>query len=333
MLGLVNRFAYGRNDADFPEAYRDDPNRPERISDHDLPVAFFQLPLDHTPPVLTLPSDITVDATSSTGAVVSFTATALDTNDGSTAVVCTPASGSQFPVGTNTVSCSSQDARHNSTNGQFHVTVKAVKVGDITPPMVNVTGVSQGANYILGAVPAAGCSTTDAGSGVAVNAELSLSGGTANHVGFFTATCSGGKDVAGNVAAPVSVSYTVSYRWHGFLSPEDHHNRFEAGDTIPILWRLSDTRRRKAGSLSSVTSLQVAANTDCTGAAEAKPFNPVSQGNKGLRYYSFFSVFEFEWKTKGLSEGCYSIVLSLDDGSKHSEVIKLRRDDDDHHHH
>jgi hypothetical protein len=36
-LGL----AHARLDADFPDSYRNDPNRPERISDHDAPVAYF----------------------------------------------------------------------------------------------------------------------------------------------------------------------------------------------------------------------------------------------------------------------------------------------------
>ena len=50
---------YGRMDADFPEIYRNDPNRPERLSDHDPLVAYFSLagPLDCTtavanPPVM-----------------------------------------------------------------------------------------------------------------------------------------------------------------------------------------------------------------------------------------------------------------------------------------
>jgi hypothetical protein len=50
---------YGRMDADFPEIYRNDPNRPERLSDHDPVVAYFSLagPLDCTtavanPPVM-----------------------------------------------------------------------------------------------------------------------------------------------------------------------------------------------------------------------------------------------------------------------------------------
>jgi uncharacterized repeat protein (TIGR01451 family) len=35
---------YARNDADFPESYRGDATRPERISDHDMPVAYFNIP-------------------------------------------------------------------------------------------------------------------------------------------------------------------------------------------------------------------------------------------------------------------------------------------------
>ena len=43
MLGRLTRYAVARNDADFHEVYRNDPNRPERISDHDMPVAYFSL--------------------------------------------------------------------------------------------------------------------------------------------------------------------------------------------------------------------------------------------------------------------------------------------------
>ena len=39
----LNRFAYARNDADFPEVYYTDGTRPERTSDHDMPVAYFSL--------------------------------------------------------------------------------------------------------------------------------------------------------------------------------------------------------------------------------------------------------------------------------------------------
>src|SRR5205085_1794568 len=39
-LMSLNRFAYARNDADFPVKYYEDGTRSERESDHDMPVAF-----------------------------------------------------------------------------------------------------------------------------------------------------------------------------------------------------------------------------------------------------------------------------------------------------
>ena len=76
---------------------------------------------------------------------------------------------------------------------------------DLHPPVVTVTGVRQGANYPVGRVPVAGCSTSDALSGVATKATLTIRGGSRH----FTATCSGATDNAGNAGRPVSVTYNV----------------------------------------------------------------------------------------------------------------------------
>jgi hypothetical protein len=46
------------------------------------------------------------------------------------------------------------------------------------PPTMNVTGVTNGASFVLGSVPAAGCAATDALSGLAV-AESTHSAGAA----------------------------------------------------------------------------------------------------------------------------------------------------------
>lgn len=48
------------------------------------------------------------------GARVRYTATATDAQDGTLPVTCTPASGSLFPVGTTTVTCSATDAAGNT---------------------------------------------------------------------------------------------------------------------------------------------------------------------------------------------------------------------------
>jgi uncharacterized protein len=43
LLPRLTRFAYARNNADFPTSFASDVTRPERISDHDNPVAYFAL--------------------------------------------------------------------------------------------------------------------------------------------------------------------------------------------------------------------------------------------------------------------------------------------------
>ena len=51
LVPFVSRFEYARNDADFPESYRGDASRPERISDHDMVVAYFTAS-DTAPPAI-----------------------------------------------------------------------------------------------------------------------------------------------------------------------------------------------------------------------------------------------------------------------------------------
>src|SRR6185503_9092537 len=54
---------------------------------------------DTTAPLVTVPANATVEATSTNGADYSFTSTATDLVDGATAVSCVPASGALFPRG------------------------------------------------------------------------------------------------------------------------------------------------------------------------------------------------------------------------------------------
>ena len=42
---LFQQIAVARNGADFPETFRNDETRPERLSDHDMPVAYFAVPV------------------------------------------------------------------------------------------------------------------------------------------------------------------------------------------------------------------------------------------------------------------------------------------------
>jgi hypothetical protein len=79
-------------------------------------------PMDLISPVLQLPADMTVNATSPSGAVVNYNASATD-NIGVTAFGCTPLSGSVFAIGSRAVSCNAQDAAGNAASGGFNVLV------------------------------------------------------------------------------------------------------------------------------------------------------------------------------------------------------------------
>lgn len=122
--------------------------------------------VDTTAPVLALPAPFSVPTVSPGGAVVTYTATAEDVVSGPVAVTCSPASGTTFPIGVTTVSCSASDAAGNTATGAFAVTV----TGDATPPSGVVAAVSPTIlwppNGSIIPVTVSG-TASDAGSGIA----------------------------------------------------------------------------------------------------------------------------------------------------------------------
>jgi hypothetical protein len=79
--------------------------------------------IDRKAPTLTLPADVTVDATSPVGASVNYSASATDGADPNPAVSCNPGSGSVFAIGTTTVACTATDHVGHAATGSFTVTV------------------------------------------------------------------------------------------------------------------------------------------------------------------------------------------------------------------
>jgi hypothetical protein len=93
--------------------------------------------MDTTTPVLTVPEDFAFETTGTSGAEVTYTASATDTVDGDLTPICTPASGNIFPLGTTGVTCTATDASGNSASDSFNVAVVKTNRPPILAPNAN----------------------------------------------------------------------------------------------------------------------------------------------------------------------------------------------------
>ena len=164
---------------------------------------------DTEAPTCNLPANIMKNNDPGTcGAVVTYAATASD-NCGSATITCSPSSGSVFPVGTTTVSCTASDTSPDSpdTNCSFTVTVKDAIAPTITCP-ANVTAVTNQAVCVTGQVP---CQVVNFPAPVAndncggVTVVCNPPSGTCVPVGTTTVTCKA-TDASMNTA---TCSFTV----------------------------------------------------------------------------------------------------------------------------
>lgn len=101
---------------------------------------------DTTAPLVSVPAAISVDATGPAGAAVTFAATATDPDDAAGPVSCSSASGSTFPIGTTTVSCTSTDSFGNTGSAAFTITVRDA-AQQLTALAAQVVGVGPGGSF------------------------------------------------------------------------------------------------------------------------------------------------------------------------------------------
>lgn len=124
-------------------------------------------PPDETDPVLTLPDDVTEEATGPDGAAVAFQVSATDeTGPTNPEVSCTKGDpsvavspeGETFPIGTTEVKCSATDTAGNRAEGSFKVNVTQTKVALDVKPQTCPNPLSSGAT---GSYPVAIVGTGD----------------------------------------------------------------------------------------------------------------------------------------------------------------------------
>jgi len=153
--------------------------------------------VDTTAPSIACPADLTIPATSSAGAVVTFSATATDLVTASPAISFAPASGGTFPIGTTTVTVTATDSAGNAASCTFRVTVEG--------------GAAQSASLAdaLAAMPPSGSSTTDAAIASAI-ASLDASAAANLWIDGTHVTASGGKTVFSNQEAAIKTLSKIS---------------------------------------------------------------------------------------------------------------------------
>ena len=205
-------------------------------------VAFAACPVTNTPPSLVLPNDLILEASSSAGAVATYSVTASDAQDGdlTSSVVCAPASGSTFPLGETTVHCSVTDNGGLQATGSFNV-----KVEDTTAPVFTsfpsgtINLVAANINGAVLDVPGLGITVADVG-GVSEPSTYACDyvAGMALAIGSSTEVGCTAKDALGNESAVSTFEVFVGLNagTAGFLAPlrmADPFSAHKRGSTIP----------------------------------------------------------------------------------------------------
>ncbi|QWV95003.1 HYR domain-containing protein [Geomonas oryzisoli] len=249
---------------------------------------------DTTPPVVTPPAAVTVEATGPTTTVAFGLATASDavgvtglTNDA-------PA---VFPVGTTVVTWTAKDAAGNTSSATQSVTVK-----DTTAPKLD--GVPTGLTLIVGQAATYGPTATDLVDGN-VPVTCTPASGSTLPLGVTTVTC-GAKDSHGN-GASAKFDVTVQYGFKGLLPPYDANKTYKIKSTIPLKWQFTNSSGAVLVSASTVpgVGMQLAS----TGAASTDLVTLDDAGLSGLQYDSLTNTWQYNWKTTGLPEGTYNIYI------------------------
>ena len=167
-------------------------------------VSFSVTVQDTTAPVLTQPSPLAVEQSTPAGTTVSYSPpTATDAADPNPAVVCVPASGTTFPAGTTTVTCTATDSSGNQSQVTFAITVQDTIAPSLVQPTDLVVEQSDSTGAVVNFVDPA---VTDAADPAPV-VSCSPASGSVFNPGTTTVTCTA-RDAAGNTAT-TTFSVTV----------------------------------------------------------------------------------------------------------------------------
>jgi hypothetical protein len=226
----------------------------------------------------------------------------MDIVGGSATASCAPASGSIFRLGTTPVLCSAADGSGNTGSASFTVTVR-----DTTAPLLTLPApITKAATSSSGAAVSFTASASDLVSG-AVAPVCSPASGSTFAVGTATVTCTA-TDAAGN-AASGTFTVTVQQQQYGFINvknlPPPAGTKVNLGSSVPLSWRWT----LGGVAVATADALPLITITGPTGVTTT--FTPESPGNSTFQYTSSSFTWQFNWQTKGLVVGTYSVSVTI----------------------
>ena len=275
--------------------------------------------VDTTPPVVTAPADQLLEATSPGGATATFSATADDIVDGDVAATCDPPSGSLFPLGETTVTCSATDQAGNPGSDTFKV-----KVVDTTAPVLTLPD-----DIVETATSAAGATATyTATANDVVDGDVPVTctpaSGNTFAPGVTTVHCSA-TDAHHNTANG-SFTVTVEFAWNGFFAPVDNSgvlNAIKGGQSVPMKWNIPNGSGGWISSLAVVGSVKQTTVT-CANNAVVDEIEAPTSGATSLRYDATANQYIYNWQSPKGAGVCYKVTVTLTDHSVRSALFKTK---------
>ena len=259
-----------------------------------------------------------------------YTVTATPTNSGPPVVTTDPGAGSPITVTglVNGVSYVFQVTATNTTGSTPSAVSSALTVGvpstiTGTAPAGIVGTAYAPYTYTVGGAPAPTVTLT--GGALPTGLTLTTAGvlsGTPTIAGSYTFTLTASNGV-GSAHIQNTVVVSSTYTFGGFQPPVDAApvvNTINAGQAVPIKFSLGGNYGLDILAAGSPTFVK----TSCT-TGEQDPVTTVAASASGLKYDPATDTYTYTWKTsKSDAKTCGTFTLTLDDGSTHQLLFKLR---------
>jgi len=266
--------------------------------------------VDTKPPVITVPANVVAEATSSSGAIVTYAGATFTDAVGVASSGCTPVSGGTFALGTTTVTCSATDGSGNSASKSFTVTVQDTTAPTLSVPANIVTSTDSATATVSYQVTATDnvsvvLSCTTASPGVT---STDLTKGGSFPVGTSTVACTA-TDAAANVAAK-SFTVTVSGPRYSGLDGVYANGSKSINSSVPLDFGFTGSSGGRVASSLAQPLVKVYSSGKTCVAGSLGTLIASYPGSSDYRYSASSLNWQFNWKTTGRTVGCYSITVT-----------------------